>query len=778
MRKKKKGASMVMLVFITALIFAMGTSMLAVVSTDYRTRINQSRKLQNLYQSDAGVQIINNAINKNADAAIAYANYNVKENINNRVPSTFTDEEINEMFKRYFIDFLATSEVDQTANLSTNNMAAVEADKLNNILLYGVLKTSYIVPDALIGITTDYEEQIRDLSSNAYKNATWNNIGDNQSGGTTNKESKIDIIECKIENVKDKHNIYLKIRSTFNTEVSNITEYTNLKTIETSFTINAPEYSQSVETNSDYVLIKGQSVLKAITADGNLYAENCGNVNIYGDIWVNGRATEINDPVYDKYRSGIFIKDNNFSMGEGNIYTPATVNIVNNAKLTMAEDIYALNVNVGKTDVTGDTGDNLLLAKNLITNNDLTLNAFKSNIFLENFYGINDITESNQDNHNNIMNSARNSSSIIVNGSSNSLINVTNDAYIMGVAYLNTSENKYQTGESVAVKGNYNAYINVKDGTNGIEMRQYNGPNSAPMVFTIDGQNSAQAKAKYFVGYYNKNGTGDLNFGGVNINKVHATGAVVNNGNVTYSNTSVEDDEYIKTFKRDFATEVFGMGTLRGIPGLGEIDDSNREVKGLMAYNNNIVAKKVYSTDESVAQSQINFAGMSRFVPTGTNANENYGKIVLNPDENMDIIIESGVIKVKNASGNYDIVEATPTTNNPNNSIQAVIVTKGNVEIKGAVNYEGSIIAAGDVKFTGAGDKNIYKTDTITRDVVNTIIAKYYVSQDLNNIFIGTPMSVDLIYVPIRSYYQINNVNSEIYDADKYLRRGLWKLVH
>ena len=161
MRKKKKGASMVMLVFITALIFAMGTSMLAVVSTDYRTRINQSRKLQNLYQSDAGVQIINNAINKNADAAIAYANYNVKENINNRVPSNFTDAEINDMFKRYFIDFLATSDVEQTANLSTNNMAAVEADKLNNILLYGVLKTSYIVPDALIGTTTDYEEQIR-----------------------------------------------------------------------------------------------------------------------------------------------------------------------------------------------------------------------------------------------------------------------------------------------------------------------------------------------------------------------------------------------------------------------------------------------------------------------------------------------------------------------------------------------------------------------------------------------------------------------------------------
>ena len=40
----------------------------------------------------------------------------------------------------------------------------------------------------------------------------------------------------------------------------------------------------------------------------------------------------------------------------------------------------------------------------------------------------------------------------------------------MGVAYLNATDesgNKYQTGESVAVKGNYLAYTDVDDVLNG-----------------------------------------------------------------------------------------------------------------------------------------------------------------------------------------------------------------------------------------------------------------------------------------------------------------------
>ncbi|NLK95216.1 MAG: hypothetical protein GX275_08505 [Clostridiales bacterium] len=770
-RRKKKGSSFVMVVFITALIFTMGTTMLAVVSTDYKTRINQSRKLQNLYQSDAGLDLVYNSINKNSDAAIRYANYRVKEAIRPRqVPITMTNDEINELFKEEFINFLGTTEVN---NLNPINLGNIQANRLDNILLFGVLNREYIVPN-IADTDPDYETKIRDKNSDAYTGAIWRQI---QNNANAKQNADIEVIECNVENVNGgDHYIYLKVRSTFTTIQTNVTENANRKSIETSFTIKAPEYSQAVEKTSRYVGIEAQGVLKTITADGNLYAENCGDVNINGNVWVKGKESAIDDPVYDKYKNGVFVNNAKLTMQTGDLFTAGTLNLNNNGHVEVNNNVYALNANVGKTRVSGNSSYNNLFVNNLITNNDLTLNSTDSNIELNNFYGINDITINETDSQYNTDPTllARQSSSIIVNGSNYSSIRINNDAYIMGVAYLNTA-NKYQTGESVAVKGNYNAYINVDNNNGNLVMKKYDGENSKSMIFSINGDSSAKAKAEYFKEYYeNNNNSQDLDFGGVSINKVHATGAVVNNNKVTYNETTVEEQNTVKEYKKTFATEVFGMGTLNGIPG---IENVNASQKAMAAYNRNIVAKKVYSDDETRAQGQINFSIMPRFVPTTNEANENYGKIILNPDETKNVIVENGLIKVENAQGGYDEVVSRPANDNPNRNIQAVIVTKGNVYIRGSVNYEGSIISAGNVYFQGAGEKNITKTNDTTNEVVNKIIGKYYDSLHLDDIFCGSPMSVTPIDVQVESYYELDNIYSEIYDANKYLRKGLWKLV-
>ena len=771
-RRKKKGSSFVMVVFITALIFTMGTTMLAVVSTDYKTRINQSRKLQNLYQSDAGLDLVYNSINKNSDAAIRYANYRVKEAIRPRqVPITMTNDEINELFKEEFINFLGTTEVN---NLNPINLGNIQANRLDNILLFGVLNREYIVPN-ITDTDPDYETKIRDKNSDAYTGAIWRQI---QNNANASQNADIEVIECNVENVNGgEHYIYLKVRSTFTTNQTNGTEITNRKSIETSFTVKAPEYSQAVEKTSRYVGIEAQGVLKTITADGNLYAENCGDVNINGNVWVKGKESAIYDLVYDKYKNGVFVNNAKLTMQTGDLFTAGTLNLNNNGEVNVNDNVYALNANVGKTEVSGDSSYNKLNVNNLITNNDLTLNSTNSNIELNNFYGINDITINETDNQYNTDPTllARQSSSIIVNGSNYSSIKINNDAYIMGVAYLNTA-NKYQTGESVAVKGNYNAYIDVDNNNGNLVMKKYDGENSKSMIFSINGDSSAKAKAEYFKEYYeNNNNSQDLDFGGVSINKVHATGAVVNNNKVTYKETTVEEQNTVKEYKKTFATEVFGMGTLNGIPGIENVNDSQ---KAMAAYNRNIVAKKVYSDDETRAQGQINFSIMPRFVPTTNDVNENYGKIILNPDESKDVIVENGLIKVENAQGGYDEVDSRPANDNTNGNIQAVIVTKGNVYIRGAVNYEGSIISAGNVYFQGVGEKNITKTDDTTNEVVNKIIGKYYDSLNLDDIFCGSPMSVTPIDVQVESYYELDNIYSEIYDANKYLKKGLWKLVN
>ena len=48
--KRKKGSSLVMVVFVTAIIFTVGTVMLALVQTDYKSRLQRSESIKNLYK--------------------------------------------------------------------------------------------------------------------------------------------------------------------------------------------------------------------------------------------------------------------------------------------------------------------------------------------------------------------------------------------------------------------------------------------------------------------------------------------------------------------------------------------------------------------------------------------------------------------------------------------------------------------------------------------------------------------------------------------------------
>ena len=81
-RRNKKGSSLVMVVFVTAIIFMVGTVMLALVQTDYKSRMQRSQSIKSLYAADSGLNIVKNAINKEAEAAMFCAANQVKQDIN------------------------------------------------------------------------------------------------------------------------------------------------------------------------------------------------------------------------------------------------------------------------------------------------------------------------------------------------------------------------------------------------------------------------------------------------------------------------------------------------------------------------------------------------------------------------------------------------------------------------------------------------------------------------------------------------------------------------
>ena len=792
-KRKKKGSSLVMVVIITAMIFTFATSMIAMVTGDYKARLNESKELQNLYQSEAGLDLVYNTIIKNSDTATEYANKQVFDYIAGikDVNSIADNDEkiyevLNKKFKENFIKFLGKHEtVNNTTNLSDlkatnegaknkvvpNSVISITDDRdeyYNNNLLYAIMNLQYLTYES-----TDANVEIKN------ENLKWNPISreikDNQIA-----EIKVIGYEVDMTNYK----ITIQVESTFKTDSSkNPTYLENKKTIKTKYIVNAPDYAQNYGISADVKDINlYDASSKAIVADGNLYIKKAGKVNVNGgDIWIKGTDTnESKTSLYsfDKYRSGIFINESSFKVTDGKIYTNATFNLENKADVTIG-DLYAVNAYIGAQSVGAVSEENDLTATNVITNNDIAFNSPNSTINITNYYGINDKTiESGVIDK---ADAAMKSSTIIVNNdknSDNSEINITN-AVVMGVAYVETDK-AYQTGESVAIRGNYAAYEYILPGyIDKFKLEQYSTAEyKAQFIKNKNGSDlSVDEKAKYFEEYYNKHNFSFSN-GGITIDNLTSVGASATTKGVKPGKVIPIDDENISgkisSLKKEYAKNVYAMGDLDG------------DAAQMEAYNANVVKNTVASS--------INFDKLVDYVSDKEleDLKLKEGQLILNKDADKTVHVYSDRIELLDKDFN---VLNTIKLASGKDTHKAMIVTKGNVVIgdgNKTVNYNGTIISAGDVTFEGSGVKNI----TYTQQTIVDISAKFYYYID--GVFNGNPVLVQvgkdtLISKGINnqtSYKQNEGSDTEKstvtdvyyksnakYDADTYLKKGLWQLV-
>ena len=793
-KRKKKGSSLVMVVIITAMIFTFATSMIAMVTGDYKARLNESKELQNLYQSEAGLDLVYNTIIKNSDTATEYANKQVFDYIAGikDVNSIADNDEkiyevLNKKFKENFIKFLGKHEtVNNTTNLSDlkatnegaknkvvpNSVISITDDRdeyYNNNLLYAIMNLQYLTYES-----TDANVEIKN------ENLKWNPISreikDNQIA-----EIKVIGYEVDMTNYK----ITIQVESTFKTDSSKNPKYLeNKKTIKTKYIVNAPDYAQNYGISADVKDINlYDASSKAIVVDGNLYIKNAGTVNVNGgDIWIKGTDTnESKTSLYsfDKYRSGIFINESSFNVTNGKIYTNATFNLENKAHANI-EDLYAVNAYIGAQSVGAASNNNKLVANNVITNNDIAFNSPNSNIQIGNYYGINDKTiESGVIDK---ADAAMKSSTIIVNNdknSANSTINIDN-AVVMGVAYVETDK-AYQTGESVAIRGNYAAYEYILPGyIDKIKLEQYDTNNfKAQFIKHKDGSDlTVKEKADYFKEYYNTQIDGS-NFsfsnGGITINNLTSVGASATTNGVN-SGTGINEDTLrkISSLKKEYAKNVYAMGGLDG------------DAAQMEAYNANVVKNTVASSINS--DKLVDYVSDKELEDLRLKE----GQLILNKDADKTVHVYSDRIELLDKDFN---VLNTIRLASGKDTHKAMIVTKGNVVIGDddkIVNYNGTIISAGDVTFEGSGVKNI----TYTQQTIVDISAKFYYYID--GVFKGKPFSVSvgkdtLISKGINnqtSYKQNegsateNSTVTDVYyksnakyDADTYLKKGLWQLV-
>ncbi len=691
-RKKKKGSTFVIVVVVMAIIFTTGTTILAVTANDYKMRINQSKKLQNLYEADSGLDVVENIIIKTSQEAIKYADKEVKKKFTELDDKDRSKDKINEIFKDKFYEFLTVR------NKEILNEKEVE------ILEYLILEKKYI-KSILESGKLEYDSAISNIENRF--------IIEIPEGGYVKN-----INNGKVSNIT------IEVKSNFESTEGQLK---NKKTVSTKYSITAPDYNSEITSINIYPVFDG----KAITADGNMNVESLGNksiVNISGDIWVQGNNNLGNSPEYtfDKYIGGIKLDNTSFNIN-GNIYTANTFhlnNLVNESSVN--GDIYAKNIYVGKS-INSNVSklNNISFEKNVVVNNDLALNATNSSIVIKNnFYGINEKTTEVS-----TANKALSSSSIIVNDTSNtSTITVNKDSYIMGVAYLNATDesgNKYQTGESVAVKGNYLAYTDVDDVLNGatnVTLKYYS---PLQLLESKNGQSNAIMKADYFAEYYSKNNNSyNFNDGGVSLKKsVKSVGASVkdNQGNIQKSNINDSDISIVNEQRNEFARNVFAMGDTTGLgDDLYDGQEVNRQVSN-----------------------QVNFNEIRKV--QGSSFDTTEGMVILKGNENENIEIENGKIKGTD-------IELS----------KGLIIANGDITIDGNFSFTGNIITTGNIILKGEGEKNI----TYDPQVVRSILA---LNHDLlKDIFVKSQGDREEVKVTSAS---------ELYSVDKFLTKSLWRIV-
>lgn len=783
--KKKKGSSLILVVFITAIVFTLGTTMVAVVTNDYKTRVNESKKLQNLYQSDAQLDVVYNVIAKNADVATKYA-YNVaKYDYNNNNVKSKSDLE--KVFKKAFINFLMNDSMLENA---IKERRLIKFDSTNNTCEgYKTL--------------SNYKIDTSDAATNLNVDTGKNDLQKND-------------LQLTVTPNEAKGNIVVEVTSTFtsNNQVSdtNPTEINgklkNKKQIKTKFTVEAPSYNNDkISASVSNKQTNQYAVEKAITADGNLNIEDGASLDISGnnyddkdnfksngnaDIWIKGNDKSIQSKYNvenDKYAYGVVLGNATLNV-KGNVYTNGSLSLSNGSNATISNDLYAYNAYLGPITFNqkyNAAGNNNLQANGIYTNNDLVMNSVSSSINANDYVGMSDFKE---DNDMSKVDAAKSSSSIIVNSNkntdgTNTAYNSTiklNNATVAGLAYMNTDGNSYyKTGESVAVKGNYVAYSD----TLGKNTTAYNFEQYDPWQL-ING--NKDDKINHFEQYFNVNSS-KIEDGGIEIKNLLSTGAGVNNGELSKHATAEEQYQITKvqnTSKTNYGRNVYAMGNSSY---LAEIN-SDEDTAALTCYNDTknmiTVSHQNPMVEFSKLKDNLGTDGMDELyknIKLGTIYNNYNGYALLNTESSDDLTIEradNGVI-ITLGSRSFVISEGDMPTDpaTSEKTLNAVIITNGNVTLKSTgsktLNINGTIISGGDVNVE-AGSKVSVKHDTT---VISKTVAQN--SKYFDGLLNGKPIENSTKVEPVEVGVEYKDQDSKSasdgwYDATKYLKKGLWKL--
>lgn len=825
MGRKKRGSSLIYVIIIFMFVTTVSTAMLSMISSNYRARVIESKRVENLYGSDSGIDIAYNIMGKTFDAATKYGYYRVKtltdKTITNKSKCAYGEQyekfntdidELNAKIEELKLENKAdgtTKEKIQSNNRDIDRYnQLIEEDKnyievlLNEEFKSGFkaffdnndskLNSDFKLKNSIENKQYVYQVSGLELSSNNITTIQYEadsdinkeavlgiNISDPYNISTT--ESDIDsygtlsedghIVPATFTKTVDKaYNI--KITSNFRTKNDANIVGDNNRTVEATYVIKIPNYDDIFfgrGTSTDkYLALEDRS----LTVGKDMNVENVGQLTISGDVFVQGQETSIEptdqDRTYEKYSGGIIINNNTNGIVDfnNNVITRNTFNVQDNVTATIKGNLYARNLYLGKI-----ADRNLGFAEN----SKLYINT--------NSYGKvvldNDLTVKAKDSEISI-----------------------NDFYGINdknIDYDDSKGNVLKNGKN----GSENFPSDIVKSSSSIMINGYKGEGSDSKV-TIN--NSAYIMGTAHIATENNYQTGES--GAIKNNYIAYSVPDPTDSSETFDYDSPlyllnEDNVFKKAehFKNYWTKQgnadaggiiwpnpsnIFSIGAI--VYKVGDqtfVKEPNYtqslEREGGKVYDmRKEFATEVYKFGQSAEIGEYNNSVLTDFnslmdlssISDYTELGDNE-KAVFNPHDDITIVLQD---KDKNTTefedldgnkideSNIKIIKA-----DRNNDINAVIATTGNVIIDGNVKFKGTIICEEDLIIKGNNNSTIeYDSDVISR-----LQSQNEIGEKFKSVFGGMSVNSDETSNSKKLEEEILNTN---YDINKFMETKLWKL--
>lgn len=744
---KKSGSSLLLVLMAFTVLITFGMAVLSLTLSSYRKRIVEGKVQNNFYLSEAGLDIAYGKIGKVVDEAIQAGDDGVT---------------------------VLMEGIDQAPNYTTESSITISRLDLNHerdVVLNGG-HSDYINDDGSLNQSNINKKQ-NEVFQEVYKDYVQRNIGDRVEGNYNLEDSSG--VNPSIQILNDSNNP-LQFNSQDNTEsmsVNLISTYNKnniTKKVSACYDILVPDYKDTYYVKTTVInLPKNPIWRKALSVGGDMDISN-GAVNINGDIFVQGTGTR--NSGIDINGSGANITVAGRMLTNGNLQASAS-----NTLVDVKGNLYAKNVIIKegaddstiKTEPGADiTSPSKTYDGSVFTYSTMSLNAQRCHInILGGFYGINDNYYYNSEDPN-----QNNSSYIFINStdlgstdSSGNLIgsslSIGKEAYITGTSYiLRDNSPIYQTGESVAIKGNYTAYSfplssdeagRVSSDPNKTQQSlkennvvfEYFDPLQLVSKFANGNSLLVHDKSDYFKFFLDeyikdKQNNYEFNYGkGISIpdGKIHASGAVVAN-NSSYSDTLLIDDfNEIKSKKLEYEKAIYELG-----------DDTSNPPPDL-------------NVPEKNTTTQIDFSKINTHVPSSQDINNQF--ILLDGTaQNYAIVAPGGdVSNVPEDTVSIPLADST----------KGIIIINGDLYMCGPINFKGTIIVNGNVQVDDSSNKTITYDESY---VSKLIVYNYYLFKDVfQNGSADQPFS-------IQTDAQIGNGTEGInIIKDKLIKRKNWSII-